>query len=132
MLETVVKLKVSVHNVAKTLVPLTCVRLEYAWLNENTCAQLLERLLREHDLEKIADQLDKCDAVLKCFIAIGVQNAFPSKRTRVSEVMVATTFYMDVLGDAWKDMESDKLLFNVSTPSPTCPLPIVNATIMLM
>ncbi len=45
---------------------------------------------------------------------------------------MATTFYMDVLGDALKDMESDELLFNVSTPYPTRPLPIVNATNLLM
>ena len=46
--------------------------------------------------------------------------------------MVATTFYMDILGDALKEMDLDELLFVVSTPSPTHPVPIVNATDMLM
>jgi hypothetical protein len=46
--------------------------------------------------------------------------------------MVATTFFMDILEDALKKMESDELLFGVSIPSPTRPAPIVNATDMLM
>jgi len=132
MLSTCIKLKVSIHSAARTLVPLTFVRLEHAWIHENTCAQLLERLLRENGLDKIADQLDKCDIVMKCFRTIGVQNAFSCKRTRVSDEMVATTFYMDLLADALQEMESDELLFNISFPSPTRPVPIVNATQMLM
>jgi hypothetical protein len=66
MLDSLIKLKVSVHIAAKTLVTLTFVRFEHAWINENTCAQLLEYL------DKIADQLNKCDVVFKCFITIGV------------------------------------------------------------
>ena len=47
--------------------------------------------------------------------------------------MVATTFYLDVMGDALKEMESDELLFIVSTPFPTRHvLIIVNAADMLM
>ena len=132
MLDTLIKLKVSVHRAAKMLVPLTFVRLEHAMENENTCAQLLEHLLRENNLEKIADKLDKCDVVFKCFRTIGVQNLFASTRTIVSEEMVATMFYMDTLGDTLKETESHELLFVVSTPSPIRPFPIVNATDMLM
>jgi hypothetical protein len=132
MLDTLIQLKVTVHIAAKTLVPLTFVRLEHAWVNESTCAHLLEHLLRENGLEKIADQLDKRDAVFKRFGTIGVQIDFANKRTRVSAEMVATTFYMDILEDALKEMESDVLLFVVSTPSPTRHVSIVNATDMLM
>jgi len=47
--------------------------------------------------------------------------------------MVATTFYMDLLGDTLKEIESDELLFNVTTPSPTRHAHVVmNATQILM
>ena len=52
---TYVKLKVSVHCAAKTLVPTTFVRLEPVWVNQNTCAQLLERMLRENGHGFIVD-----------------------------------------------------------------------------
>ena len=84
MLETV-KLKVSIHNAARTLVPTTFIRLEPAWVNSNTCAQLLERMLRENGNETIADQLDQCQVVFKCYRTIGVQNAFGSKKSRTTE-----------------------------------------------
>ena len=94
-MDSLIKLKVSIHSVATTLVPLTFVRLEHAWVNENTCAQLLERLLRENGLKKIAEQLDTSDIMLKFFRTIGVQNAFASKRTMVSDEKGAPTFFMD-------------------------------------
>ena len=109
MFDSFIKLKVSVHNASKTLVPLTCIRLEHAWVNVNTCAQLLERILRENVHENIADQLSQCEIVFKCFGTIGIHNTFANKRTKVSEEMVATTFYMDLLGDTLKEIESDEL-----------------------
>ena len=131
MLETV-KLKASVHNAIKMLVPTTFIRLEPAWVNSNTCAQLLERMLRENGHEAIADQLDNCQVVFQCFRTIGVQNEFGSKRSRTTEEMIATTFYMDLLGDTLPEIESDELLFNITTPSPARPAPAIYATALLM
>ena len=86
MLECV-KLKVSVHNDVKTLVPTMFVRLETAWVNRNTCAQFSERILRENGHETIANQLDDCQVVFKCFRMVGIHNAFGNKRARVGEEM---------------------------------------------
>ncbi len=55
---TYVKLKISVHCPARTPGPTTCVRLEPVWVNLNTCAQILERMLQENGIGLIADQLD--------------------------------------------------------------------------
>jgi hypothetical protein len=131
MLETV-KLQVSVHNAVKPLVPTTFIRLEPAWENINTCALLLERTLRENGHEAIADQLDNCEVVFKCFGTIGVQNAFGSKRSRTTEEMIATTFFMDLLGGTLPEIELDELLFNITTPTPTRHAPAIDATALLM
>ena len=126
------KLKVLVHNAARTLVLTTFIRLETVWVNSNTCAQLLERILRENGRETIADQLDQCQVVLKCYRTIGVQNAFGSKNSRTTEEMVATIFYKDLLGDTLPKIESDELSFNVKTPALARPFPVVDATALLM
>ena len=132
MLDEFVKLKVSVHNAAKTLVPITFVRLETAWVNQNTCAQLLERILRENGHVEIADQLDKCHVVFKCFRTTRIHNVFGNKRTRVGEEMIATTYYMDLLGDTLPEIESDELMFNISLSEPVRPAPVIEATSLLM
>ena len=111
--EFVIKLKVSVHNATKTLVPITFVRLEMAWAYHDTCGQLLEGILRENCHVEIADQLDKCLVVFKCFQTTGLHNVFGNKRTRVGEEMSATTFLMDLLGDILPENESDELMFNI-------------------
>jgi hypothetical protein len=82
MLDNFIKLKVSVHNASKTLVPLTYIRLEHTWVNGNTCAQLLERILRKNGHEHIANQLSECEMVFKCFRIIGIQNSFVGKDIR--------------------------------------------------
>jgi len=129
---TYVKLKVSVHCAARTLVPTTFVRLEPVWVNQNTCAQLLERMLRENGHGLTADKLDECEVVLKCYRIIGVHNSFSSKRSRVAEEIIATTFYKDLLGDALREIDSDELLFNISLPAPARPTTVVDATAILM
>ena len=108
MLGELVKLKILVHVAAKTLVPITCVRLETSWVNRNTCAHLLERILRENSHAEIADHLDKCQVIFKCFRTTWIHNVFGNKRARVGEEMIATTFYMDLLGDALPEIEPDE------------------------
>ena len=133
MLDEFVKLKVSVHNYAKMLVPITIVRLETAWANHNTCAQLLERILRENFHVEISDQLDKCHIVFNCFLTTRIHNVFGNKRTRVGEEMIATPFYMDlVLGDTLPEVESDEFMFNISLPELDHPAPVIDATSLLM
>ena len=132
MLECV-KLKVSVHNAVKTLVPTMFVRLETAWVNRNTCAQFLERILRENGHETIANQLDDCQVVFKCFRMVGIHNAFGNKRARVGEEMIATTFYKNLLGNTLPpEIDSDELMFNITLPAPDRPPPILDATTLLM
>ena len=47
--------------------------------------------------------------------------------------MIVTTFYMDLLGDTMKEIESEELLFNVSTPSHTrSEFVVINATQICM
>jgi hypothetical protein len=46
--------------------------------------------------------------------------------------MIVTTIYLDLLVDALKEIESDELLFHISTPSLTRPVPMVNAIQVLM
>jgi hypothetical protein len=132
MLDEFVKLKVSVHNAEKPLVTITFVRLETAWANQNTCAQSLERILRKNGHVEIADKLDKCHVVFKCFQTTRIHNVFGNKRTRVGEEMIATTFYMDLLGDTLPEIESDELMLNISLPEHVHPDPIIDATSLLI
>jgi hypothetical protein len=47
--------------------------------------------------------------------------------------MIVTTFYMDLLGDALPEIESDdELMFNISLPEPARPTPGIDATTLLM
>ncbi len=55
---TYVTLKVSVHFVAMTLIPTMFVRFEPVWVNYNTRAHRLERMLRGIGHGLNADQLD--------------------------------------------------------------------------
>ncbi len=57
-------------------------------------------MLRENGHGIIADKLDECEVVLKCYKIIGVHNTFSSKMPRVTKEIIATTFYKDLLGDA--------------------------------
>jgi len=94
--------------------------------------QLLERMLRENGHGIIADKLDECEVVIKCYRIIGVQNSFSSKRPRVTEEIIATTYYKDLLGDDLHEIDSDGLLFNISLPAPARPATVSDATAILM
>ncbi len=94
--------------------------------------------MRENGHETIADQLDQCQVVFKCYRTIGVQNAFGSKKSRTTEEMVATTFYKDLLGDILPEIKSDELSFNIYNDTRTrSPSPrsrcnrVINATSLI-
>ena len=57
---------------------------------------------------------------------------FGNKRTRFGEEMIATTVYMDILGNALPEIESDELMFNISLPESARPTPGIDATSLLM
>ena len=90
--------------------------------------------MRENGHAEIADQLDKCQVIVfKCFRTTWIHNVFGNKRTRFGEEMIVTTFYMDLLGDALPEIESDdELMFNISLPEPARPTPGIDATTLLM
>ena len=125
-------LTVSVRSGARVLVPPTFTRLTIDEVKSNTCLQLLERILREHDHVALADQLQmpECDIVMKCTRAVGVLNTLGTKRSRAVEEVVATTFLPDLLSDAFKHI-SDELLYIVTPPPPPQPRR-VDATVLLM
>ena len=109
-------LTVGVHSAAKTLVATTFIRLQREWIAENTCMQLLERLLRENGHIAIADKLGDCEVHLTCARTVGVQNRF-AKRGRATEEIKADTFLLDPIADALELMEAEELTFNLSTPA---------------
>jgi hypothetical protein len=126
-----VLLAVSVNNAAKALVPTTFIRLTREWVIGNTCMQLLERLLRENGHASIADQLGVSEVQMSCARSIGVQAPLANKRSRQQDIIVATTFLEDILGEALDVMQSDELSFAITTPLPNR-LTHVDATATLL
>ena len=125
-------LTVSVNNGARELVPQSFIRLESQWVGENTCLQLLEKLLREHEQAALADKLSECTVTLKCRRASCGNAPCGFKRPRSTEIIVATLFLAENLADTLSTTESEELLFFVSPPAPAAPAPVVDATRLLM
>ena len=63
---------------------------------------------------------------------IGVHNSFSIKRSRVTEEIIATNFYKDLLGDALHEIDSDELLFNILMLAPARLATVSDATAKLM
>ncbi len=61
-----------------------------------------------------------------------MQNSFSIKRYGVTEEIISTTFYTDLLGDALQEIESDELLFDISLHAPARPATASDATAILM
>ena len=127
-----VLLTVSVNNGARELVPQSYIRLQSDWVGENTCLQLLEKLLREHEQAALADKLPECTVTLKCRRAAHGNAPCGFKRPRSTEIIVATLFLAENLADTLSTTESDDLMFFVSPPAPAAPAPVVDATRVLM
>ena len=125
-------LQVSVNNGARELVPHSYIRLESVWVEQNTCLQLLDKLLREHEHAQLADKLSECIVTLKCRRAAHGNAPCGFKRPRSTEVIVATLFLADNLADTLTTTESDELYFYVTLPTPAAPAPVVDATRLLM